>query len=427
MENNKEDSQQSKRTVKKISLAEFQRRQNHHQNNHFNNNVEQSVNQNQHSRDLNRRIQEHKRSYANGLISQYETLFFSDHVDMSSTPIQRFFPVTLFDPAAVGYSPLLASDKSQTIIQSFIEWYRDLRRNMFFKVQANRHKIWDEYDKTFARESSALSASSASSDSSSSGFPLASSSDSDSDSDSNFANQISFVDSAFPVPSPQQYQRCKVSNGTGVWDTMGVWRCLVGNSNFITEATAKHQAFTKFEDYMNWKISRRAQSPFEDMPDPQFLMRSLFDSGAIPPFESALEAKRDPGAPKKPIGHSTVVTSSIDENGKRTDMKKVKTFYDDGSVDEKVDENNSNQEPIMTDIKAWIKSQDWSNEADYIKRASDILVTTADSLGKSGLESFEKTRELIDQYMSNKDNKVKSFLDKFWPSSSKDDDEKRKK
>ncbi|KAK9241086.1 hypothetical protein V1525DRAFT_95799 [Lipomyces kononenkoae] len=415
---------------------------------------------------LRQRIEQQKLNAANHIIAQYESLFFSDHVDQRYTPIQRFFPRSVFDPSAAGASPILASDRQSehvpSVALSFVEWCRNLRRNMFMKAQGSRTKVWDAYDhetlasrdrydtrynaivdKNNAAQSNAptLHKDSDSFSPTSSPPHSTSSSPSPSASDDGDKETRVFVDSAFPTPSPIQYKHCKLNNGLGVWDTRGVWRCLLPNSNgkfdLGNPSSPRSQLFAQFEDFIEWKIKQQA-----DMSMP-FPGQHSFDAGSpVPPtaerqrmIDSLLRGefpevtKKEPGANAKVVGRGSSSSTKI-VNGQMKTVKKWQTYYDDGSVTETVEESEDKAAgPSIPSLPEWSNpdSKAREREGDWYKQAAEQISKSADDIMRTGANSLEKTLKVLDKARDLESSKLQDAMKKIFPFGWKDDDDNDKK
>ncbi|KAK9350825.1 hypothetical protein V1505DRAFT_360397 [Lipomyces doorenjongii] len=468
-------SQSNKARVRKMSPAEFQRRTSDRQHDDVLDDesflnpavVFSPASAQQHpdsstfatAPTLRQRIEQQKLNAANDLIDQYESLFFSDHVDQHCTPVQRFFPSSLFDLSAPGASPILASDRPSEHVPfavSFAEWCRNLRRNMFMKAQGTRTKVWDAYNENAApgdrydalyntiTEKSKAAQSNApiilkDSDSfaSPASPPSTSSSTSASASDDSDKEPRVFIDRAFPTPSATQFKRCQLNNGKGVWDTMGVWRCLLANSNgkfdLGSPTAPRSQLFAQFEDFIEWKSKQQSdvgmlvadQDPF-DFGSPAAtaavtsnIVKSLLEG------EQSTAAKKQPGAEAKVVGRGQI-SSTVFENGKFKTVKKSQTFYDDGSVTETVEESGD-QAPKAPALPEWWnpESKFWARERDLYKQFTELVSKSTDEFMRTGANSLEKTLKLVDKAMDLESSKLQDAIKKIFPFGWKDDDDEK--
>ncbi|KAK9377375.1 uncharacterized protein V1513DRAFT_436199 [Lipomyces chichibuensis] len=473
-------SQSNKARVRKMSPAEFQRRtiDRHHDDvlddeSFLSPSVVFSAISTTHQRPdsstfataptLRQRIEQQKLNAANDLINRYENLFFSDHVDQHCTPIQRFFPSSLFDLSAPGASPILASDPPSEHVPfaiSFAEWCRKLRRNMFMKAQGARTKVWDAYDENAAfgdrydalynaitennkaAQSSAPiilkdSDSVASSVSPPSTPSCTSTSDADGDADGSDNEPRVFTDRAFPTPSAAQFKRCQLNNGKGVWDTMGVWRCLLANSSgkfdLGSPSSPRSQLFAQFEDFIEWKSKQQSdigmlvadQDPFDfSSPAATAAVTSSIVNSLLGREQSAA-AKTQPGVNAKVVGRGQV-SSTVFKDGKLKTVKKSQTFYDDGSVTETVEESED-QAPKAPALPEWWnpESKFWARERDLYKQFTDLISKSTDEFMRTGANSLEKTLKLLDKAMDLESSKLQEAIKKIFPFGWNDDDDEK--
>ncbi|KAK9333066.1 hypothetical protein V1520DRAFT_333426 [Lipomyces starkeyi] len=408
---------------------------------------------------LRQRIEQQKLNAANDLIAQYESLFFSDHVDQHCTPIQRFFPSSLFDLSAPGASPILASDRPSEHVPfavSFAEWCRNLRRSMFMKAQGARTKVWDAYDENAApgdrydtvynaiTEKNKAAQSNApvilkDSDSVASSVspPSTSSCTSASASDDSDNEPRVFIDRAFPTPSAAQFKRCQLNNGKGVWDTMGVWRCLLANSSgkfdLGSPSSPRSQLFAQFEDFIEWKSKQQSdigmlvadQDPFDfASPAANAAVTSSIVNSLLGKEQSAA-AKTQPSANAKVVGRGQV-SSTVFENGKFKTVKKSQTFYDDGSVTETVEESQDQAAKAPAFPEWWNpESKFWARERDLYKQFTELIGKSTDDFMRTGANSLEKTLKLLDKAMDLESSKLQDAIKKIFPFGWKDDDDEK--
>ncbi|KAK9366431.1 hypothetical protein V1509DRAFT_279381 [Lipomyces kononenkoae] len=419
---------------------------------------------------LRQRIEQQKLNAANDILDKYESLFLSDHVDQHCTPIQSFFPSSLFDPSATGASPILASDHHQSEHVSFAvpfaEWCRNLRRNMFMKAQGARTKVWDAYDEngpssdrydTFYNsivEKNKVAQSNAPilyKDSNS--FPpisspppqsMPSSGSAASASDDRDNEPRVVIASAFPTPSPIQYRYCKTNNGLGVWDTRGVWHCLLANSNgkfdLGNPSSPRSQLFSQFEDFIEWK-SKQQQADIGMLGTDQHLsdLMSPVSQAGIPSsiMDSLLRAenpaatKKEPGANAKVVGRGQVSSTEL-VNGKFKTVKTTQTYYDDGSMTETVDESEdqtASHPPNVPAFPEWWKpdSKSEQRERDWYKQLTEQISKTADDFMRTGASSLEKTLKVVDKAMDLESSKLQDAMKKIFPFGWKDNDDENDK
>ncbi|KAK7205010.1 hypothetical protein BZA70DRAFT_278855 [Myxozyma melibiosi] len=374
---------------------------------------------------LRQRIEQQKIRVANTLIERYEKLFFSDNVDPRSTPIQRFLPEPLYDPAAHGAAPTPTFDSSppSSPLAALGSWCRELRRSMFLESQGARTKVWDHfsqepagkvdqirgtisslYDRLsvesggdrvldsrsddFARaESNSKTASelptgSSPSPSSSSTSPSSATTPSPSASPSllNVRSQtqkptahsmllpLNFADRAYPSPNDAQLKNCMDLAGKGVWDSFGVWRCLLPNHDGSFpdfNAPGRTRLFEKYDDYLHWRMLKNqdlqktaavesehvddvfdrilADTAAPTLVDPTTLFASLKPFISVATAESEFNKvnhlrKVDKPAPDaKLVGQSEAVTQSYDHaSGKTSTVRTTRKIYSDNSVVEEV-------------------------------------------------------------------------------------------
>ncbi|KAK9379635.1 uncharacterized protein V2V93DRAFT_373238 [Kockiozyma suomiensis] len=347
---------------------------------------------------LRLRIEQQKIQVANALIERYEKLFFSDNVDPRSTPIQRFFPAPLFDPAAHGAAPtpVFENAPASSPLAAVGAWFRELRRSMFLENQAARTKVWDHYSQEPARKIDQLYDRLASSSGAfSNAFALASDPAHDqnpsptsvppqtptaaadtclsaptttisatmspSTSDQPMLPPLNFADRAYPAPDDRQLKRCIELAGKGVWDSFGVWRCLLPDSNGSfadIHSPGRTRLFDKFDDYLSWRMQRNqnlqkslpaevnhVDSIFDDLlADTTSIVESpvssLFSSifslkDAAEPANLRKVDKPAPGA--KIVSQSESVSQVFDgSTGKTSTVRKTQRVYDDQSVVEEI-------------------------------------------------------------------------------------------
>ncbi|KAK9452471.1 hypothetical protein V1511DRAFT_448502, partial [Dipodascopsis uninucleata] len=338
-----------------------------------------------------KRIEQERALEAHKVLDRHENLFFSDLVEQSTIPIQRFFPSAMFDPHEMSRinnaqsSGSLSISETSNATHGFVSWWSNLRKRFVLSGAKSKVKVWENYEKFFPQSSSILSASSIqkaissdSMDGANVSISLSSdhSADSSSSSDvdtasSNFGGfggdnddnswgkksgaklkrQYNFVDRAFPVPTAEQFKRCQENSGKGVWDSFGVWRCLLPDSTtgiFDINGPGKSKLFERFEDYLQWKGNQNnngvvdfdilqqtsGDEQEQELNKPNFCVKSDDDSTEYD-NRSAI-AQEEPNTDKKIVGRGTVWSSTIDKDGKRVSIKKTQTYYDDGSVIETV-------------------------------------------------------------------------------------------
>ncbi|KAK9244855.1 hypothetical protein V1506DRAFT_539874 [Lipomyces tetrasporus] len=405
---------------------------------------------------LRQRVEQQKLNAANNLIAQYESLFFSDHVDQRCTPIQRFFPSAVFDPSSSGASTILSSGPPSEPVSlgaSFSEWYRKLRRNMFMRAQGARTKVWDAYDQSAApgdryntayntiteinkaAQSGAPILLKDSGSSPSSASPSASPSASSSASDDRDQEPRVFIDRAYPTPSASQFKRCQLNNGKGVWDAMGVWRCLLANSSgkfdLGSPSSPRSQLFSQFEDFIEWKSKQQSdigmlvadQDPFDIASTAGTAMTTSNIANALFDANKPADTTKQHGENAKVVGRGHV-TTTVFENGKLKTVKKSQTFYDDGSVTEAVEESKD-QAANPPDLPEWWnpESKFWTRERDLYKQFTDIISKSTDEIMRTGADSLEKTRKLVDKAMDLESSKLQDAMKKIFPFGWKEDDD----
>ncbi|KAK9461127.1 uncharacterized protein V1516DRAFT_675086 [Lipomyces oligophaga] len=423
---------------------------------------------------LRKRIEKYHRACAKKITATYRSLFFSDLVDQHSTPIQRFFPESLFDLSAHTASPLLASSGSSetaspsyslysspsssssgptSALASLSEWLREIRRVAFLRSQAESDsdlhptKLWDDYTQAYSSfKQSSLTAKlyndlsrsqvylSEPADVAGSSIEVEMSADKSSEIGSSVSpahptaptttttstpnSPLLFSDRAYPAPSADQYAACKNLQGMGVWDSFGVWRCLLrdpssGAFPSLTSASAgRLRLFDQFESYLEWKISQSESVTDIAIPDtvlPQkqdlsstFPLASILDSMAssfpdlsvqtpsVPPFSSTMDVSksRPPSPNAKVVGKSQSYTSSIDQDGSRYSASVTRTFYDDGSFTESVDNSPSSSSSSSLDI---FNSTADSDPA--VKRARDMVKSLWPFSDDSTADNNKKRRD----------------------------------
>lgn len=140
---------------------------------------------------------------------------------------------------------------------------------------------------------------------------------------------------AYPVPSTNQYAKCKDMNGTSVWTREGVWRCLFPQSaNLLglelNKSTEKEnrQLFGTYNGYLDWKVYMRKLEQEKANLRREELQKQWQENHAR--FSTSSEATPDNG---KVVTSTQVSTSTYTkEDGSLETKKVVQKWYSDGTT-----------------------------------------------------------------------------------------------
>ncbi|KAK9472814.1 uncharacterized protein V1510DRAFT_416145 [Dipodascopsis tothii] len=355
----------------------------------------------------------------NHLQKRYRRLFFSDHVNHLYHPVQAFLPG--FYARSESATESAAMPAGVAALDGVLEWWRTLKRDQAMKHSAPRHKVWDHYERPYdeARaermervertERGAAPEAETAKRADAAGAPADGPADVPAPAPSPAATgapggsgrrgRPHFEEWAHPVPSLRQFELCRSKSGRGVWDSFGVWRCLVpdehGGFDFGDDAS-KMRLFDRYDDYLAWKSAegRRAASEAEEeapaapapaaaatpaapagpsipgfpglarFPSLTDLMRCMERNGRVEvgndgswrcsgvdgdePAEAQAKASPAPRDGAKEIATQYSTSVQINPDGTRTTKKKVRRFYDDGSSVESDAEPDSDDDVLQS-------------------------------------------------------------------------------